>query len=158
MTFGRYRVRVTGHRSQVQVIILLISNWNKLSSISDFDSSWREFIMLWTFVLVLKLMFMDRITRQKYESALEGTDVVAVMSLIKLIVMSSCSKVSKRHNFHWVQWEADKFTSSVKNVEIVYSWLIATNSPHAYAGNCNSTRPTIRDFMAVYEILIGCWP
>ena len=59
--------------------------------------------MLWTFVLVLKLMFMDRITRQKYESALEGPDVGAVMSLIKLIVMSSCSKVSKRHNFHWVQ-------------------------------------------------------
>ena len=114
MTVGRYRVRVTGHRSQVQVIILLISNWNKLSSISDFDSSWREFIMLWTFVLVMKLMFMDCITRQKYESALEGTDVVAVMSLIKLIVMSSCIKVSKRHNFHWAQWKADKFTSSVK--------------------------------------------
>ena len=56
--------------------------------------------MLWTFVLVVKLMFMDRIARQKYESALEGTDVVAVMSLIKLIVMSSCIKVSKRHNFH----------------------------------------------------------
>ena len=100
MTFDRYRVRVTGHRSHVQVIILLISNWNKLSSISDFDSSWREFIMLWTFVLVVKLMFMDRIARKKYESALEGTDVVAVMSLIKLIVMSSCIKVSKRHNFH----------------------------------------------------------
>ena len=56
-------------------------------------------------------MCMDRIARQKYESALEGTDVVAVTSLI---VMLKCIKVSKRNNFHWVQRKADMFTSSVK--------------------------------------------
>ena len=38
--------------------------------------------MLSTFVSAVKLMCMDHIARQKYESALEGTDVVAVTSLI----------------------------------------------------------------------------
>ena len=46
--------------------------------------------------------------------------------------MMSCIKVSKQHNLYWVQWKADMFTSYVKkNALNVYSWLIATNSPHA---------------------------
>ena len=44
----------------------------------------------------------------------------------------SCIKVSKQHNFYWVQWKADMFTSYVKkNVLNVHSWLITTNSHHA---------------------------
>ena len=31
------------------------------NSLSDFDSAWREFIMLLTFVSVVKLMCMDHI-------------------------------------------------------------------------------------------------
>ena len=30
---------------------------------------------------------------------------------------------------------------------------IATNSPHAYAGNCNSTMPSITEFAVVCEAL-----
>ena len=39
-----------------------------------------------------------------------------VVAVTSLIVMSSCIifKVSKQHNFHWVQRKADMFTSSVK--------------------------------------------
>ena len=33
MKFGRYRTNVTGHRSQVQVIALLINNWDKQFSL-----------------------------------------------------------------------------------------------------------------------------
>ena len=43
--------------------------------------------MLSTFVSVVKLIYTDHIARQKHESALE----------------SSCIKVSKQYNFHWVQ-------------------------------------------------------
>ena len=45
-----------------------------LNSISDFDSSWREFIfMLSTFVSVVKFMCMDHLVRQTHESVLDGT-------------------------------------------------------------------------------------
>ena len=37
-----------------------------------------------------------------------------VVTVMSLIVTLSCIKVSKQHDFHWVQWKAAMFTSSVK--------------------------------------------
>ena len=153
--FGRYRTceHVTGHRSQLlQVIALLINNWDK-----QFPLKLKLYFGFWFLVAtvynVVKLcvscgMCVDCTARQKHESAL----VVAVMSLI---VTSSCIKVFKQRYFHWVQWKADMFNFSVKKC---CCWWFATNSPHANAGNWNSTTPSIRDFVAVCETLISCWP
>ena len=53
--------------------------------------------MMSTFVSIVKLMCMDRIARQNYKS-----QVWKAVAVTSLIVMSSCIKVSKQHNFHWV--------------------------------------------------------
>ena len=73
MKFSRYRIYVTGHRSQVQVIALLINNWNKLKLYFGFWFLMERVYYDVDFCINCKLMCMDRIARQKQESGLEGS-------------------------------------------------------------------------------------
>ena len=55
------------------------------------------------------------------------------------------------HNFHWVQWKADSvyFLCEKKMFKMFTVGEMATNFPHANAGNCNSTTLSKTDFASV---------
>ena len=54
-------------------------------------------------------------------------------------------------NFHWVQWKADSvyFLCEKKMSKMFAVGEMATNSPRANAGNCNSTKLSTTDFASV---------
>ena len=147
------RIHVTGHRSLiVQVIELLINNWNKLM---ERDSYFADLCI----GCEVNVHGSHNDAETCHKSALEGK----ILQWHHWFVMTSCIKVSKQHNFHWVRLKADMFTSYVKKC---FKCLQLVNcdqfSSCKYARNCNSRRPTIdntlRHFAEVYETLISCRP
>ena len=147
------RIHGTGHRSLVQVIALLINNWNKLM---ERDSYFADLCI----GCEVNVHGSHSNAETCHKSALEGK----ILQWHHWFVMKSC-----------INWFPSNITSTGCDERLIcllpmwkkcFKCLQLINrdqfSSCKYAGNCNSRRPTIdntlRHFAEVYETLISCRP